>query len=260
MAVRVRTLLTVLIVVPLMAAWSALAGASGAPTGNAAVIALYGQAVAVMNARPAIVETTRGQYYWGYSGSGWRLDLNSATAPYSYERHVNLVQTDAVSGGKVAWELNEFACPTAGGCGTQGSLDIYGTASAVYWGTTSSTAAGLPACWNVAAGQTAWMLKGWSPGWRPFSETTGAGFTAQHYVSVAHRGGRDVFTSTFKLRSSATPYTEVDTTVAATKAFVGTTYHVGARPGHPAYSYSIAYSYPAAAAAPPTLTMCSAGG
>jgi hypothetical protein len=258
--VRVRPALAALVVAPLLVLGAAPAGASGRPTGNAAAMALYAKAVRVMNARGAITEVARGQYYWGYSGgSAWRLDVGSATAPYPYEHHVNERVTLAVSGGKTTWELNQFVCPTAGGCASQGTLSIYGTPSAVYWGT-SSGAAGLPTCWTQASGQTEWMVRGYSPGWHPFSVTTGAGYTAQHYVSVKRQGSRDVFTSTFSTSNHVTHVTEVDTMVASTDTFVGTTYRVAASPGHPAYRYSYAYSYPATAPAPPTLTMCNAGG
>jgi len=260
--VRARTILTIAIVMSVLALCPATAGSSGKPTGNSSAIALYTKAVAATNSRAALVQTVRGQYYWGYSGSGsaWRLDVDSATAPYSYEHRVNLIQTVALSSGKTTWELNEFVCPTVGGCGSEGSLAILGTASAVYWGTSSASGAGLPACWNRAAGQTAWMVKAYSPGWKPVSVTTGAGYTAQHYVSVTHHGARDVFDSTYTWRSSGVHYTEVDTVEVASNLFVGSTYRVATSPGHPAYSFSSTYSYPSAAPTPPTTTMCGSVG
>jgi hypothetical protein len=253
-----RILLWVAVATVATVAGVGVAGASGHATGNAAIIKQYAKGVKHMNASLGFVETDRGQYYWGYSGSGWRLDLDSPKPPYPYEHAVNLVQTDAVSGGKVTWELNQFECPTAGSCGPSGSLSIYGTAHGVYYGT-SSGAAGLPACWTRASGPTQWMVIGYSPGWVPWSLTTGAGFTAEHYVSMVRHGARDVFTSTYSSTSTRARYTEVDTLVVTSFAFVESTYQVTATPGHAAYSYSTKYSFPSSSPTPPTLTLCGAG-
>lgn len=235
-----------------------VAGASGRPTGHAAIIKLYAKGVAHMNALRGFVETDHGQYFFGYSGSGWRLDTDSPRPPFPYEHAVNLVQTVAIAGRKVTWELNQFECPAVGGCGSSGTLSIYGTAQGVYYGTTSG-ASGLPACWTLASGVTEWMVKGYSPGWTPWSVTTGTGYTAEHYVSMARHGARDVFTSTFTWLSTKARYTEVDTMVVASRAFVGSTYRVSSTAGHAAYSYSFTYAIPSAAPTPPTLTLCAAG-
>lgn len=142
-----------------------VAGASGRPTGNAAMIKLYAKGVVHMNALPGYVDTTRGLYYFGYSGSGssWRLDDDSPRPPFPYEHAVNLVQTVAIAGGKLTWELNQFECPAAAGCG---SLSIYGTAQGAYYGTTSG-ATELPACWTRASGETEWMVRGTRPEGHP---------------------------------------------------------------------------------------------
>ncbi len=232
-----------------------VAGASGRPTGNAAVIKLYAKGVAHMIALPGYVETVRGEYYWGYSGSGWRLDLDSPKPPFPYEHAVNLVQTVGIVGRKVAWELNQFECPAAGGCG---SLSIYGTAQGVYYGTTSG-ASGLPVCWTPASGATEWMVKGYSPGWTPWSVTTGTGFTPEHYVSMSRHGARDVFTSTYTWLSTKAHYTEVDTMDVASRSFVGSKYRVSSTAGHAAYSYSSTFAFPSGAPTPPTMTPCAAG-
>src|ERR1019366_7144142 len=253
---RVQLSMIVVIVTTLLGL--GVAGASGRATGNAAIIKFYAKGVAHTNARPDYVDTVRGQYYWGYSGSNWRLDADSSKPPYPFEHAVNLVQTIALTGGKVTWELNQFECPTAGGCGSSGSLSIFGSAQGVYWGTTSS-ASSLPACWNQAGGATAWMVKGYSPGWAGWTVSSGAGFTAQHYVSMALHGSRVVFTSTFTSLSTKARYTEVDTMVAASLTFVGATDHVAATTGHPGYSYSFTYGYPSSPPTPPTPTVCSTG-
>ena len=151
-----------------------VADASGRPTGSPAIIKLYAVGVTHMHTLPGYVETDRGQYYFGYSGSNWRLDADSANPPFPYEHAVNLVATLAIKAGKVSWQLDQFECPVAGGCGSSGSLVIYGTSHGVYYGTTSGANV-LPTCWTRASGETEWMVKGYSPGWVPWSVTTGTG-------------------------------------------------------------------------------------
>ncbi len=236
----------------------AAAGAAGNPTGSAAEIHLYAKGVAHMNGLVGWVQTTHGEYYWGYSGANWRLDVGGTTAPHPFEHAVNDVQTLGLGAGKVKWELNQFVCPSAGGCDNLGSLSIYGSARGVYFGTTTR-ATGLPYCWRQASGSTQWMVSDFSPGWTPWSESTGAGYTAQHYVSMTRHGAREVFTSTYTATATATHYTEVDTLDTSTLDFVAATYRVAAIPGRPAYSFATTFAFPSAAPTPPVLTMCETG-
>lgn len=229
------------------------AGARGGATGDPATIALYRAAVAATNARPVEVETVANEYWLAdASPTGGAASFHLAWGvprPSAAFVAVTAVGVLRQSRGGPAWEVWTFQrdCPEGHPCASGVTpVEFFVGRHADEWGFRTGR---IVACWNRAAGQSAWIRHDWTLA-APWQ-------VVGHFGSAVVHGRRAFVTSTYPLGGGVTAR-EVDTVDLDDHLFVhaDVTDSASSHPPDPAHRYAISVRYPSARPLPPKRRSC----
>lgn len=240
---------------PTVAAATSRAGV----TGNAAAIAYYRGAVATTNALPVLRDVYHG-FYWLYDDartagptSAFLLDWGIAKRPASYYLAATGTVVVRLVRSRVSWYTLTVApsCPSGDACGSSVEpLELDVTKQGVSWGYLRH--GNVPACWNRAAGTSAWLDRDFSV------QPSGWWRTEGDYRPIVQHGNAVLITATYPASDGA-KVTETDSINATTKRFVSSDYHVSRsthRPVVAAHHFTISESDPKTTPKPPRLHLC----
>lgn len=237
------------------------AGASGAPTGNAAAIHAYVQASEAMNKQPFMQFLIKSYYYLGYHSNGsWSMAWGYPKPPASYEQHVNATEITQSKDGKIVWvEITfAYACPSGSICfSTLTPLRFYVTKTAAYYAVLSGPN-DTPTCWTNAT--KTWVKTDFeatgNPNWYPGTATKYS--TASNFKPATTVGKTTTFVSTYEYTTDKSKVTETDTEDDTTHLFTHSILVVGKgdSKSYPAYTYSQTMSVPKGVKAPKINRVC----
>jgi len=229
--------------------WAVVAAPATAPSGNAAGIALA-RSVKQTYATIPIESYAEHGFIWMAASEGkqssftWEFGQGPYRGLYPATEHGEV----ALRNGNVSWwrdDLNPGRCTAAGLC-NQIPVEVVLSSSGLFY---AFGDASHHTCYARLRGTAPFVVG--KPVWSVYGD----------FQAPARTGANEILTSTYPWSiRGAQPLmaTEVDTLTPANTRLVTSRVTISAQPGHQAapFTFSTSYSYPAAAAAQPAITLC----